>query len=207
MKLYTFDPAPNPKRLAMFMAHKGIELPTQQISLMEKEQMSEAYTQINPKRTVPALQLDSGEVLTEVIGICAYLERLYPDKPLMGSNALEKAQVLSACHEIFVEGLQAIADILRNGNPAFADRALPGPVDCPQIPELVERGQLRLDAFIRGMDKRLQKQDTVVASGLTLADIDLFAVVEFMGWVKASVPEECQALRAWQTRVATAFGS
>lgn len=207
MKLYTFDPAPNPKRLAMFMAHKGIELPTEQINLMEKEQMSEAYTQLNPKRTVPALQLDSGEVLTEVIGICAYLEGLYPDKPLMGGNALEKAQVLSACHEIFVEGLQAIADILRNGNPAFANRALPGPVDCPQIPELVERGQLRLDAFIRGMDKRLQGQDTVVAGSLTLADIDLLAVVEFMGWVKAQVPEDCQALRAWQTRAAAAFAS
>lgn len=205
MKLYTFDPAPNPKRLAMFMAYKGIELPTQQISLMEKEQMSDEYRGINPKLTVPALQLDSGEVLTEVIGICTYLEGLYPEKPLLGSNPLQKAQIMSACHEIFVEGLQAIADILRNANPAFADRALPGPVNCAQIPELVERGHLRLDAFVRAMDARLADQETVVSGALTQADIDLYAVVEFMAWVKASVPEDCQALQAWHKRMTAHF--
>ena len=205
MKLYTFDPAPNPKRLALFMAYKGIELPTQQINLMEKEQMSEEYQRINPKGTVPALKLDSGEVLTEVIGICTYLEGLYPEKPLLGSNPLQKAQVSSACHEIFVEGLQAIADILRNGNPAFTNRALPGPVDCPQIPELIERGQLRLDAFVRAMDARLKDQETVVDGALTLADIDLYAVVEFMGWVKASIPDDCQALKQWHQTMSERF--
>lgn len=205
MKLYTFDPAPNPMRLSLFMAHKGIELPTQQINLMEKEQMSEAYQAINPKGTVPALKLDSGEVLTEVIGICTYLEGLYPDKPLLGSNPLQKAQVMSACHEIFVEGLQAVADILRNGNPAFANRALPGPVDCAQIPELVERGQLRLEAFVRAMDARLKNQNTVVDGDFTLADIDLYALVSFMGWVKASIPEDCHALQAWHQAMAERF--
>lgn len=205
MKLYTFDPAPNPMRLTLFMAYKGIELPTQQINLMEKEQLTEAYKAINPKGTVPALQLDSGEVLTEVIGICSYLEGLYPDKPLLGANPLQKGQVMSACHEIFVEGLQAIADILRNGNPAFANRALPGPVDCPQIPELVERGRLRLDAFVRSMDARLTGQETVVDGALTLADIDLYALVAFMGWVKASIPEDCEALRAWHQAMVERF--
>ncbi len=207
MKLYTFDPAPNPKRLTLFMAHKGIELPTEQVNLMELEQMSEAYGNINPKRTVPALKLDSGEVLTEVIGICTYLEGLYPEKPLLGSNPLQKAQVMSACHEIFVEGLQAIADILRNGNPAFTNRALPGPVDCAQIPELVERGQLRLDAFVRAMDARLKDQETVVDGALTLADIDLYAVVEFMGWVKASIPDDCQALKQWHQAMSERFSA
>ena len=95
MKLYTYDPAPNPRRLALFMQYKGIEIETVQVDMMKAEQLAEEYRQINPQCTVPALQLDDGNVLCEVIGICMYLEGLYPDKPLLGSTALEKAQVIS----------------------------------------------------------------------------------------------------------------
>ncbi|MDH3993817.1 MAG: glutathione S-transferase N-terminal domain-containing protein, partial [Gammaproteobacteria bacterium] len=82
MKLYTYDPAPNPRRLALFMQHKGIEIESQQIDMMSAEQLGDDYLAINPEATVPALVLDDGSVLTEVVGICTYLEELYPEKPL-----------------------------------------------------------------------------------------------------------------------------
>ena len=134
MKLYTYDPAPNPRRLTLFMQYKGIELDTQQVDLGTAEQLGDEYRKINPECSVPALVLDDGTVLTEVIGICAYLEALYPDKPLLGSTAKEKAQIISWDHRLFANVFSAIASILRNRSKAMVNRALPGPLDVPQIP-------------------------------------------------------------------------
>jgi glutathione S-transferase len=200
MKLYTYDPAPNPRRLALFMQYKGISIDTQQIDMMKGEQLADAYRQINPECTVPALQLDDGTVLTEVIGICAYLEELYPDKPLMGTTALEKAQVLSWDHRLFAQLMMAIAGMLRNGTEAFANRALPGPLDVPQIPELVERGKLQLDHVLPRLDAHLADNTWLAGDNFSFADIDLVASIGFMAWVKQSIPDECGHLKAWHER-------
>ena len=85
----------------LFIRHKGIVLPTQQVNLRELEQFGEAYEAINPRCIVPALQLDDGSVLCDGIAICACLEDLFPDKPLLGTTPLLKAQVLSWDHQIF----------------------------------------------------------------------------------------------------------
>jgi len=197
MKLYTFPPAPNPRRLAIFLAEKGIVLETRVIDLMAKEQFSPDYLNVNPCGTVPALELDDGTVLTEVIGMYAYLEDLYPDKPLLGGNALEQAEVLSWDHRCFAEGFLAVAEVLRNGNKAFVDRALPGPERYAQIPALVERGRCRTQAFYRILNEHLRERQYMVGDGFTVADIAAWVFVEFSGWVKERVPEECTALQAW----------
>jgi glutathione S-transferase len=200
MKLYTFDPAPNPKRLALFMKHKGIEIETQQVDLMAAEQLGDDYGKINPDRTVPALVLDDGTVLTEVVGICTYLEELYPDKPLMGTTALEKAQVISWVHKLFVGMMAGIAGMLRNKSEAFRDRALPGPLDVPQIPELAERGLLQLQHILPILDAHLATSTWLAGDNFTFADIDLLVGIGFMAWVKQSVPEQCTHLKAWYER-------
>ena len=127
MKLYTYDPAPNPRRLALFLKHKGLDIESQQVDLMTGEQLGEAYRAINPHCTVPALVLDDGTVLTEVIGIVTYLEALHPEKPLLGTTPLEKALVSSWDHHLFVGLMSAVASILRNASKGFQNRALPGP--------------------------------------------------------------------------------
>ena len=200
MKLYTFDPAPNPKRLALFMKHKGIEIETQQIDMMKAEQLGDEFRKINPECTVPALVLDDGTVLTEVVGICTYLEELYPDKPLMGSTALEKAQVISWDHKLFVGVMMAIAGMLRNTTEGFRERALPGPLDIPQIPELAERGLLQLQHALPNLDTHLATSTWLAGDNFTFADIDLLVGVDFMAWVKQSVPEQCTHLKAWYER-------
>lgn len=197
MKLYTYDPAPNPRRLALFMAYKGIEIDTQQIDLMTGEQLGEAYRAINPLCTVPALALDDGTVLTEVIGQCLYLEELFPDRPLLGTSPLERAQVISADHQLFLTAFMPIADMLRNSKSAFTDRALPGPLNLPQLEALVERGKLRLDHAWQSLDDTLGRQPWVAGDNPSFADIDLLVVSEFAEWVKESVPENCTHLQRW----------
>ena len=91
MKLYTFDPAPNPQRLKMFIDYKGIEIDTAQVNFQESEQRTDAYKVIIPTGTVPALLLESGRVLSSVFAITQYLEAIHPDHPLLGTSDEERA--------------------------------------------------------------------------------------------------------------------
>ena len=202
MKLYTYDPAPNPRRLALFMQYKGIEIETQQVDMMAGEQLHDDFRAINPECTVPVLVLDDGSILTEVVGICVYLEELYPDKPLLGTTPAEKARVISWDHKLFLGVMMSIASMLRNKSEAFRDRALPGALDVPQIPELVDRGLLVLQDILPKLDAHLG-DNTWLAGGenLSFADIDLLVSVGFMAWVKQSIPEDCVNLKAWYERV------
>lgn len=206
MKLYTYDPAPNPKRLSLFMQYKGIEIETQQIDMMTAEQLGDDYRKVNPECTVPALVLEDGTVLTEVIGICTYLEELHPDKPLLGTTALEKAQVISWDHKVFLGVMMPIAGMLRNRGEGFRNRALPGPLDVPQIPELIERGALQLQDILPKLDAHLANSTWLAGDNLSFADIDLMVAVGFMAWVKQSIPDECTHLKAWHERATAELG-
>lgn len=206
MKLFTYDPAPNPRRLALFLQYKGISLDSQQVDLGAAEQLQEHYRQLVPECTVPALQLDDGTVLTEVIGICTYLEGLHPDKPLLGTTPLEKAQVISWDHRLFLTIYLAVAGMLRNRSKAFANRALPGPLDVPQIPELVERGKLQLAYILPQLDRELGTRPWLAGNSFTFADIDLLVAIDFMAWVRESIPEDCTHLRAWHDRARAELG-
>jgi len=205
MKLYTFDPAPNPLRLGLFLKYKGIELETEQVNLMKAEHMKEAYRSMVPEMTVPALVLADGTTLTEVIGICSYLEELYPEKPLMGSTALQRAEVLSWDHRLYINLLGAIAEVFRNGNPVFENRALPGPVPVAQIAALVERGHQRLAEAWKSMDALFAGRGWLVGDGITLADVDMVACEEFSGWIEARPDPALDKLHGYLRRVRDAL--
>ena len=201
MKLYTYPPAPNPRRLHIFMAEKGITIPSEHVDLMQREQLGEAYRAINPLGTVPALVTDEGVTLTQVVAICEYLEALHPLPPLLGRTPLEKAQIREWCHRIFMEGFAPIADAFRNGNPAFAHRALPGPLDMEQLPALVERGLVRLDAFWATLEAHLAGREYMVGNAFTMADIDAVVTCDFARWIRKSIPEECANIRRWHAQM------
>ena len=201
MNLYNYDPAPNGQRLKLFMHYKGIEIDTTQIDLSAGEQLSADYQAINPYCTIPALVLDDGTLFTEVVGIATYLEAIYPERPLMGTSAVEKAQVISWDHRIFMMMLMAIAEVFRNGHEMWKDRALPGPIKVPQLPGLVERGRSRLAAFYPILEAHLRQSDYVAGERISFADIDLFAACGFARWIKQGIPAECVHLQAWLERV------
>lgn len=200
MKLYTYDPAPNPRRLALFMKLKGITIETQQVDLMKGEQLTPAYRQINPVSTVPALVLDDGTLLTEVIGMYIYLEALHPERPLMGTSAVERALVVSWCHRVYSSLMLAIASVMRNRSKSFANRGLPGPLDLPQIPALAERGLLQVEHILPELDAHLASSTWLVGDNFTAADIDLLCSIDFLAWIKQSVPEQCGNLLDWHRR-------
>jgi len=201
MKLYTFDAAPNPRRVNLFLTYKGIKLPTQEVDLRTGQQFSADFVTISPRCIVPALELDDGTVICDAIAICWYLESRYPDRPLFGTEPLQQAQILSWDSFICSDGLSPIAEALRNRSDAFKDRALPGPERITQIPELESRGRKRLQSFWQRLDEHLAGSDFLIGSTITMADIDAFVVVGFAGWIKERIPEYRPHVLAWFQRV------
>ncbi len=143
MKLYDCTTAPSPQRVRIFLAEKGVAVSLVQVNLREAEQLGNAFRKINPDCTVPVLELDDGTRITEIFAICLYLETQYPEPVLMGRDALEQALVSMWNSKIEQNGLAALTETLRNRARGMEDRALPGPLNLAQIPELVERGRIR----------------------------------------------------------------
>lgn len=202
MKLYTYPPAPSPQRVEIFMKEKAIEIAAEHVDMTASEQLQPAYKAINPRGTVPTLVLDDGTAISEVIAICQYLEAIYPETPLFGTTAKEKALVCEWDHRIEMECLWAIADVFRNQGDHFKGRAMPGSLDLEQIPELVDRGRLRLDAFFKILDRQLAEHEFVTGDNFTMADITAYVAMNFIGWIKVSMPDELTNLKRWFHAVA-----
>lgn len=197
MHLYTYGRAPNPQRVAHLLKYKNIEIESTEFDLATGGHFNSQFKSINPDCTVPTLVLDNGIVLSDTIAICAYLDRLYPQKPLFGNDDCEYAQIIGWSHRIFLEGFMAVAEILRNKSEAFKDRALPGRIPVKQIPELIERGSSRLTSFWHSVNEYLTHRTFMVGDALSMADIDLYVVIGFSGWVKMKPSEEYVALHRW----------
>jgi len=208
MKLYTYDSAPNPARLKMFLAYKDIHIDTQQIDMAKLEQHSEAFLETCPNGTVPTLVLNDGSRLTEVIAIAHYLEALYPERPLLGTNSIEKAMILNWNHRLFQTVFMATAEAFRNAHPAFKDRALPGTRPIAQIPELAQRGRNRLIYGLEEMNEELAARAFVAGEQFSFADIDLLALIQFAGWAAKVEPDEkLTHLHAWRARAGVALST
>ena len=206
MHLYTFDNAPNPARLKMFMDYKGIVLDTTQINLGAEEQLGADYRAIVPEATVPALVLDDGSVLCAVIAIAHYLEALYPERPLLGKTAEERAHVLNWNHRLFTDIFSPTAEAFRNAHPKYVNRALPGPTNVPQLPELAERGKSRLLVGLSMLNEVLADRVFLAGNALSFADIDLLAALDFAAWGARTVPDESlEHLARWRNNAKTAL--
>ncbi|WP_427450496.1 glutathione S-transferase family protein [Litorimonas sp. WD9-15] len=201
LKLYDCTTAPSPRRTRMFLAEKGIEYENIQIDLTKGEQMSPEFRKINPGCTVPALVTEDGDTLTENAGIAAYLEALHPEPALLGTTPIEKAQVATWNWRCEIGGLMSAAEALRNSSPAMKDRALPGPKNIPQIPELAERGLMKLGWFFKTLDRQLTANEFVAGDSYSVADITATVVVDFGRWVKVTPEEDQTALLAWHARM------
>lgn len=201
--LYDSATAPSPRRARILLAEKGVAHDTVQVDLRTGEQLGDAYRRINPQCTVPALRTDEDAILTDNAAIAAYLEARFPQPPLMGETPLEKAEIASWNWRVEFEGLLAIAEALRNSAPAMANRALPGPVDYPQIPELAQRGLARVQQFFVTLDDRLAQRDFVAAGRFSIADITAVVAVDFARVVKVKPGEQHPHLQRWRSAMAS----
>ena len=196
--LYDCATAPSPRRARILLAEKGVVHQTVEVDLRNGEQLSDAYRKVNPQCTVPALRTDEGLLLTDNAAITAYLEARYPQPPLLGGTPQEKSEIASWNWRMEFEGLLAIAEALRNSAPAMANRALPGPVDYPQIPELAQRGLARVQQFFVTLNDRLAGRDFIAADRFSMADITAVVAVDFARVVKLKPGEQHPHLQRWR---------
>lgn len=201
MIFYDCKTAPSPRRARIFIAEKGLEIETIEISIAKGEQLRDAFLAVNPRGTVPVLVTDEGQLLTENIAIAAYLDARFTQRPLMGTTPAEKGDVMMWNAICEAQGGQPIAEALRNGNPHMKGRALTGPVDFEQIPALAERGLARAAMFFETLDARLQDNPYLAGAEFSFADITAYVFVDFARVIRLRIPEHLTAASDWYARI------
>lgn len=202
MIFYDCSTAPSPRRARMFIAEKGLSVETRNVDLRNDAHRTEEFLAINPWGTVPVLITESGQQLSENIAIATYLEAACPNPPLMGETPDEKGAVAMWNAICEFHAGWAVAETLRNSSPALKGRALPGPVEYEQIPELAERGAKRLQLFYEALESRLQTSAWLAGERFSMADITAFVFCDFARIIKMSPPEENAATQAWFAKMA-----
>jgi glutathione S-transferase len=195
MKLYDAGRAPNPRRVRVFLAEKGISVPIEAVDLGALRHKSADYTAVNPLQRVPALVLDDGTVITESIAICRYFEEMQPQPPLFGRGALEKAQIEMWNRRLELNWLMPVSHVFRNTDPRMKA------MEVPQVPEWAEANKPRIAEFIAWLDDELKDRPFVAGDSYSVADITGMIALDFMRPVKLPVPEELTHLRRWHTDV------
>jgi glutathione S-transferase len=203
MRFYDYRHAPSPRKVRLFAAEKGLDLPTVEVDLRARAQQDPAFLAINPGATVPVLELDDGTRLTESLAICHYLEQLHPEPNLMGEGPVEQALVLMWTDIQTLEGYLGLQEALRNSHEAFAGRALGGPVSYEQIPALVDRGRRRAEAYFNKLETRLGESSYIAGNRFTYADIVGFVYLGFAQRAIGANPVDGRpALKQWSETVA-----
>jgi len=202
MLLYDADWAPNPRRVRVFLAEKGIEVPRVAVDLRAGEHRQDAYREINPRATVPALRLDDGEVIGDSVAICRYLEALHSDPPLFGATPVEVARVEVWTRRIEQDGYLALVQAFRESHPGFESRPMPGDwPPLPQIPALGERARTVWGAFLDGFDAHLADREWVAGDRFSFADITGLVAVDFARAARVDGPETRPNVHRWREAV------
>jgi glutathione S-transferase len=194
MKLYDGGRAPNPRRVRIFLAEKGMSIPVEKIDLANLEHKRAEFTALNPLQRVPVLVLDDGTVITESIAICRYIEGLRPEPPLFGRGALEEALVEMWNRRVELNLYQAVSAVFRHLHPSMKEMEA-------QVPEWGEVNRPRVFEFLGLLDRELKNRMIVAGDHYTVADITAMVAVDFMRPAKLIVPEEFVNLRRWHGQV------
>jgi glutathione S-transferase len=189
------NPAPNPRRVRIYLAEKGLSVPSAQISIPRGEHKGEAYRAVNPLGQVPCLKLDDGAVITESISICRYFEALNPEPPLFGAGAQGQAEVDMWLRRAELRLMTPIAMVWVHTHP-FTARVVP-----KQYTEFGESNRPRIDAVMREFDAALSDCEFLDGRAYSMADIVLLTTIDFGKFIGVEMPEEAVALRAWHERV------
>lgn len=203
MKLFDMTGAPNPRRVRVFLSEKGIDIEKQEIDIMGGENLKSDYLNINPRGVLPTLQLDDGTIIDEASAICRYFEATHPSPALYGSDPKSKGLIESWVRQIELDAFAPTADVLRNTNPAFENRSVPGTSNTPQIQALADRGTDRVLEFYSRLDKHLQNNQFLVDDAFSIADITAMCAVDFAEYVGIAVPGTLTKLAEWKERVSS----
>ena len=195
MKLYDGGRAPNPRRVRVYLAEKGIAVPTEQVDLGALQQKSDAFSAINPMQRVPALVLDDGTVITESIAICRYFEALHPDPPLFGRGALQSALVEMWNRRVEFHLFIPVSNIFRHLHPAMKE------MEIPQVKEWGEANKPRALSFLDHLDSELKARSFIAGNDYSVADITAMIAIDFLRVSRMAVPDALTNLKRWYAAV------
>ncbi len=194
MKLYDGGRAPNPRRVRIFLAEKGMSVPVEKIDLAALQHKTAEFTAINPLQRVPVLLLEDGTVITESIAICRYFEGLRPEPALFGRGALEQSLVEMWNRRVELNLYQAVSAVFRHLHPSMKDLEM-------QVPQWGEANRPRVFEFLGLLERELTDRMFIAGDHYSVADITALVAVDFMRPAKLIMPEEFVNLRRWHTQV------
>ena len=190
MKLYEFSGAPNPKKVRVYLAEKGIDVPSQQVNIIAGENRQPEFLKKNPMGGLPVLELDDGSYLPESLAIIEYFEELHPNPPMIGTTPLERARVRSLERLIELSILGRIAGVFQNTHPLFAGR-------LKQSPEAAESARTALVANLKILDEKIGSNAFAAGSKPTIADCTLLAAMQFAEFAQIPIDASNKNVHRW----------
>ena len=197
MKLYDLPPSPNARRVRIFIAEKGLEIPMVPVNMMAGENQSEGYLAKNSLGKMPLLELDDGTCIAESVAICRYLEEMNPNPPLMGRNPVEKALVEMWHRRMELEFLIPMVTIFLHTGEMWKDRVT-------QIPQVAETRTLYVKERMEWLNSELDGKEYITGEDYTVADIAAqCAFIMGKAALGMRIPEDLVNLTDWFTRVSS----
>ncbi len=172
MKLYDYTGAPNPRRVRVYLAEKGIAVPLEQVDLTKRANRTPEFLAKNPRGSIPVLELDDGSFLAESIAICRYFEALHPDPPLFGAGAREQANVEMWQRRIELGLMVPVGMVWLHGSPLTARLV-------KQIPEAAEQNRRVVAGYLEWLDGELAHREFLCGPRYTVPDITLLCTLDF----------------------------
>ena len=195
MRLYGAPmPAPNPRRVRIFLAEKGVDLPETPVDMRKREHKSAEFRAKNSMGQLPALELDDGTCISETVAICRYFEETHPEPPMFGRTAVEKALVDQWIRRVEFAVMMPVGNFWRHAHPFTA--AL-----LTQFKDFGESNKETYRGAQKYVDRELEGREFLVGDSYTMADICLLSTVDFAEWIGLPVEDEFTNLKAWRERV------
>ncbi len=191
LKLYNSNFAPNPRRVRIFLAEKGLSIPRVEVDLGKLEHKTAEFSALNPFQTIPVLELDDGTKISESIAICRYVEELHPEPNLFGATPLERATVEMWQRRVELHLMLPIAQVMRHSHPHMAQ------MEDPQIPDWAAANRPRALRNMLIFDGVLSDRLFIAGDRFTVADITGLVALDFTRPARIAIPAELGNLNRW----------
>jgi glutathione S-transferase len=191
LKLYNSNFAPNPRRVRIFLAEKGLSIPRIEVDLGKLEHKTAEFSALNPFQTIPVLELDDGTKISESIAICRYVEELHPEPNLFGATPLERATVEMWQRRVELHLMLPIAQVMRHSHPHMAQ------MEDPQVPDWAAANRSRALRNMLIFDGVLSDRPFIVGDRFTVADITGLVALDFTRPARIAIPAELGNLNRW----------
>ena len=194
MRLHDSRTAPNPRRARIFLAEKGIEVPTVEVDIAKRENATPEFLKLNPLGRLPVLELDDGSSICESVAICRYFEELHPEPNLLGASPRERAEIEMWQRRMELEVFLPISMTFRHTHAFFRGR-------YPQVAEWGEESRRHAEHSLRWLDRELGGREFVAGARYTIADITALCALDFGRVTGIRIQPEQEHLKRWHEAV------